>query len=322
MHQKFYPHRIITLFIASLILTVTVHAQVPEKSDKPAVSEELIKKLSALLPDAQEMNAALDGKAEFYGENLYELINGAAGIYHDYDFVALGHAIYKRGSDEITVDIYDMGNRLNAYGIFSAESSTDYNFIDIGATGYLEPDTLNFMQGRYYIKLSTFGEEGKTEPLLKDFSAKVAETIKKGKKIPGVFRRFPKKNLVPHSYQYSNKTALGYEFLAPALIAEYAFGEDKEQKTTLVLAYCKTPEEVKERMTQLRERIAKTGTVEDLVDCGPQAFHAQDKYRGEIIGFHHQGQDMSEYAVFIVKPPKDAAPFIQQIKESLGEPKK
>jgi uncharacterized protein DUF6599 len=322
MHHKFYPHRIINLLLVSLFLTISAYAQVSEKSDKPAVSQDLIKKLSALLPDAQEMKATLDGKEEFYGENLYELINGAAGIYHDYDFVALGHAIYKRGSDEITVDIYDMGNRLNAYGIFSAESSTDYNFIDIGATGYLEPDTLNFMQGRYYIKLSTYGEEGKTEPLLKDFSAQVSKTIKKGKKIPGVFKRFPKKNLVPHSYQFSNKAALGYKFLAPALIAEYALSEDKDAKTTLVLAYCKTPEEVKDRMTQLRERIAKTGTVEDLADCGPQAFHAQDKYRGEIIGFYHQGRNKSQYAVFIIKPPKDSVPFIQQIKKSLGEPKK
>jgi len=36
----------------------------------------------------------------------------------------------------VTVDIYDMGNAQNAFGIYASERSPDNSFITLGAEGY------------------------------------------------------------------------------------------------------------------------------------------------------------------------------------------
>ncbi|MBU0985670.1 MAG: hypothetical protein KKH68_00325, partial [Proteobacteria bacterium] len=53
--------------------------------------------------------------------NLYEYINGAAEFFIAYGFTELAGANYAPVSgdkDTVTVDIYDMGNKLNAFGVF------------------------------------------------------------------------------------------------------------------------------------------------------------------------------------------------------------
>ncbi|MCK4890483.1 MAG: hypothetical protein KAS97_11180, partial [Candidatus Aminicenantes bacterium] len=53
-------------------------------------------------------------------ENLFEYINGNAELFISYGFRDLITFTYKKDeSTEITVDIFDMGNPANAYGVFS-----------------------------------------------------------------------------------------------------------------------------------------------------------------------------------------------------------
>ena len=54
-----------------------------------------------------------------------------------------------------------MGNPLNAFGVYAAERSPEYKYIPVGAEGYISEGVLNFVQDRFYVKLSGFGENGK-----------------------------------------------------------------------------------------------------------------------------------------------------------------
>ncbi len=287
----------------------------PGGDSKPVVAQEVKDRLAALLPDAGKMGAERDGEIEYYGQNLYELINGAAGIFHDYDFAALGHAIYKKGDSDITVDIYFMGEPLNAFGVFSAESSPDYHFIEIGALSYMEEGILNFLQGPYYVKLSAYGnEEEQVKTMMKDFAADVSARIGEEKSLPEILSILPSKDMIPRSQGFSKKAPLGYQFLAPALSAEYAFGDDR---TTLVLSMATDEKDALSRLSQMREQVAKSGSVSDLDGYGPQAFRGKDKYRGEIIGFADTDRNEKHYAVFVVKPPEDAEKFLKEIRLAL-----
>lgn len=289
-------------------------------TEKVEIPQTVKDQLSALLPNAKAMNLTLDGEVEFYGQNLYELIDGAASIFHDYDFVALCHAYYKQGDMDITVDNYYMGEPLNAFGVFSVESSPDYNYIDLGASGYLEEGILNFVQGPYYVKLTSYGSDAeKVKALLKNAAADISAKMKDGKMLPEIFDLLPQKELAAHTQGYSKKAPLGLQFLAPAITADYKLGETN---TTLVLSLAKDETDAQERIQKMREQVTKNGSLAELEGRGVGAFRGKDKYRGEIVGFALNGAEQKSYAVFVVKPPENADEFIKVVQETLNPPTK
>src|SRR5512139_1591285 len=119
-------------------------------------------RLAAWLPDAAAIGAKAVGEPVFYGENLFEYIDGGAEVYHHYQFAGLVHQKYRVGEVELTVDIYDMGGAVNAFGIYSVERAPGYNYVPIGAEGYLNDLVLNFLQGPCYVKLLAAGKSART----------------------------------------------------------------------------------------------------------------------------------------------------------------
>ena len=65
-----------------------------------------------------------DGEVRVWtSENLWEYIDGAAELFIDYEVVTCRVADLSAGGVTVTVDLYDMGTPLNAFGIFDLESS-------------------------------------------------------------------------------------------------------------------------------------------------------------------------------------------------------
>ena len=66
-----------------------------------------------------------EGETEVYiGDDLFIYINGGAEIYHEYGFVQVAVQRYRRGDDNVSVEIYTMEG--DAFGIYSfARSSRD-----------------------------------------------------------------------------------------------------------------------------------------------------------------------------------------------------
>jgi len=131
--------------IACLFLAAALWAQ------QAPIPAEVKTRLGALLPKG-------GNAVRFYSSDLYRYMDGGADIYLKYGLVALAHREYKRAGVDMTVDVFDMGGPLQAFGIYSAERSPEYRFIDIGTEGYSSESTLNFLQGRYYVRLSAFGD--------------------------------------------------------------------------------------------------------------------------------------------------------------------
>ncbi|NPU98770.1 MAG: hypothetical protein HPY51_16365 [Candidatus Omnitrophica bacterium] len=275
------------------------------------VSPEIRNQLATLLPDPESLGARRDGDARFYGMDLYEYINGGAGAFHNYDFVALGHQDYKKEDTDITVDVYYMGNPLNAFGIYAAERSPDYEFIPVGAEGYQAESLIHFVQGPYYVKLSGFSEnQGGVQNVLRAFAGEVSRRIGDDKSLPEILRIFPSMGLIPRSHSFEKRAPLGYEFLAPALLAKYAF---REEPSTLVLSMAASGEEARERIQKMRERVAKSGEVADYPELAAGAFRGTDRYQGGIIGFA-----VDTYAVFAVKPPEHPEAWVKSVMKALA----
>ena len=61
--------------------------------------------------------------ATYPAEKLWEVIDGAAEQYLSYDVQGLSTCDLGQGDLLVTVSIYDMGSRLNAFGIYGSERS-------------------------------------------------------------------------------------------------------------------------------------------------------------------------------------------------------
>jgi hypothetical protein len=257
--------------IACLFLAVALWAQ------QAPIPAEVKTRLAALLPKGGDA-------ARFYSSDLYRYMDGGADIYLKYGLVAMAHGEYKRAGVDMTVDVFDMGSPLQAFGIYSAERSPEYHFIDIGAEGYSSESTLNFLQGRYYVRLSAFGDGAATA--LDNFAHAISRSIGGNRPLPGLLDMLPRENRVARSEKYVVQAPAGHDFLAPALTASYRFDG---QATTLVISLAADAGEAERRVEKLRQYYSQSG--------GDAIFFA----RGRL-------------AVLCLHAPVDAAAFLDKVK--------
>jgi hypothetical protein len=178
--------------------------------------------LASLVPRVEAWSPS-EAPRSYFPESLFEYINGAAESYLSYDFRELLVAdLEKKGTGAtLTIEIYDMGSPVNAFGIFGTERYPENKPVAFGLLGYLEGESLNFLSGRFYVKLLGFGLGGDTADVLNAFGAGIAGAVKDKGALPALVRVFPKPGLVAQSEKYIKKNFMGYEFLRDGYVATY-----------------------------------------------------------------------------------------------------
>lgn len=182
--------------------------------------------LRFLLPEIESWKFS-EMPQNYLPETLYEYIDGAAEIYIGYDFKELIVGQYKKADSKasVSIEIYDMRNENNSFGIYSAERFPENKFIPVGQQGYLEEGTLNFIVRNYYIKLLCFDCEDKSENYLKFFSQEIIKKIVEKGQLPPLLQVFPKEGLIPNSEKFILHNFMGYGFLNNGYLANYKRGE-------------------------------------------------------------------------------------------------
>ena len=119
----------------------------------------------SLLPDKHELQnwKPIDEPVRFVGDDLFELINGGAEIYHEYGFKEIISGEYESDSGKsINLEISKMDSPTSAYGIYSFKTSSDGKKFNIGNDALFEDYYLNFWKGEYLITLVGFDTEKET----------------------------------------------------------------------------------------------------------------------------------------------------------------
>jgi len=180
----------------------------------------------ALLVPRLDMWSPSEAGRSYFPDNLFEYIDGAAESYLSYDFRELLVVEFLRKGTEttLTLEIYDMGGPVNAFGIFGAERYPENKAVALGDLGYIDGEALNFLAGRFYVKMLAFGLGEDAEALLLDVGAKVAGAVKATAGLPALVLTFPKEGLVARSEKYVKKNFMGYEFLSDGYVAAYEAG--------------------------------------------------------------------------------------------------
>jgi hypothetical protein len=192
--------------------------------------------LVALVPRVDAWTRT-EAPRSYFPESLFEYIDGAAESYLSYDFRELLVVdLQKKGTEAtLTLEIYDMGSPVNAFGIFGAERYPENKAVSIGELGYLEGEAMNFMAGRFYVKMLGFGLGEETGSVLAGIGAKVAGAVKEKGALPALVLAFPKKGLVVQSEKYIKKNFMGYEFLRDGYVAAY-MAEGREMEAFFIEA--------------------------------------------------------------------------------------
>ncbi|HKI12595.1 MAG TPA: DUF6599 family protein [Candidatus Acidoferrum sp.] len=253
-------------------------------------------------------NPAAQGAPSFYGpEILYQYMDGGADVYLLYDFQVLLHQDLKSGQAELTVDIFDMGNSEDAFGMYAAERAPGYSFLDIGVEAYRNEGILNFLQDRYYIKLAGFGPG--SDDLLEKLARVLSERIGGARSLPALLEKLPQEHRVKHSEQFTRKDPLGHRFLSPAYLVSYKQGE---WESKLLISVAKDPAEAKARLESLTKYFRESGKCEAAPDLGDGAIQASNTFEGRVIATA-QGR----YLIVVINPASDAAALLKKTAQDL-----
>ena len=296
----------VCLLLAFSLVAVGAPACAAERSaEQDAIREEMLKLVAEPLP----AGAVAKHTASFYGpDNLYEYMDGAADIFVLYGIRQMLHIDMRAQAADLSVDVFDMGSADTAFGMYAAERSPDFHFIAIGAEGYQYEGMLNFLQGRYYVKLLGFGDGADAN--LETVARAISERIGMSSTLPALLAKLPMENRKPHSEQYIPADPLGHPFLGPAYAAAYLAGE---RESKLFVTVARDAADAQHRLRQLELHFTKTGKCESAPEFGEGAIRGSNSFEGTVLA-----ETKGRYVILLVNPAKGTEQLLKAAAAGLG----
>jgi hypothetical protein len=282
------------ILLSVLILTLTSTGVFSRSSD----IESLLSK------DIPEGWILIDGPHQYTKKTLFEHIDGQAELFFKFGFQQSVFTIYqnkKNPENQIEMDIYDLGNVVQSFGIFSRFRNEDRP-MGIGLDSYLDDHSALFYKGRYFV---LFYSTESNPSILKEWAEKIALKILDPSLPPKEIEFFPKNGLKPGSIQYFSEGLLGYQFLKRGFQGTYiekadedeakvkdkiniedknkAKSEEKEIK--LFLSIFKDSQEALGALKAYRDELSKRSKVLVSISSqfGSNILKGEDPYQGQVI---------------------------------------
>lgn len=132
--------------------------------------------------------------ASYDRRTLYDYIDGAAEVYLAYGFErVLSCRYHKAGQPPIVVDIFQMRDSKEAFGVFSFERVDEE--AGIGQGSEAGPSLIRFWKGRYFVAVSSPSSPPAPLHVLKQVASSVADAIEEVGEPPDLVSVLPPKNL-------------------------------------------------------------------------------------------------------------------------------
>ena len=229
--------------------------------------------LKNLIPSRGELDEfrMVEKPVYYFQDNLWDYINGASPGYIASGFQEMVTFIvqHRQYQIEIVADIYDMGDTLNAFGIYSVERSP------VGSD-----NALYFWQDRYYVKLMAYDISDKTAESLSLLAQIMTQKIPRIGGRPFLFSFFPESGRLPGSERYIKGDVLGQDYLSNGYTLEYSQENNHYQ---ILLIHGKNRIETKQNFNKYLSFQKSTGQItEKNLKSGDQTFLGVDSFYGTI----------------------------------------
>lgn len=169
--------------------------------------------------------------AAFYDrETIFDYINGAGEVYRSYAFDQVVVVVYTSAQGpEITVELFDMGNPADAYGVFSYARENEET--GIGGGYEQKGRVLCFWQDRYYTCVAAEERSDDSDRALLQFARAISERLPPESDPPDLVSMLPREGLVPFSERFFHlHQSLNYHYY---LARENIFGLSDETDAVL-----------------------------------------------------------------------------------------
>ena len=155
-------------------------------------------------------------------DNLWEYINGAAELFVSYGVQSCRTADLTSGDLTVTIDLYDMGTPLNAFGVYEREASGESVQIP-GATAAVvsPPYQALLLKGSTYAKVNVFEGELTMNGGMELLEA-LAGSLPGQSSMPPELELLPSNGKVAGTESYQAEAFLGLTELTDCVFAEYA----------------------------------------------------------------------------------------------------
>jgi hypothetical protein len=236
---------------------------------------------------------------QYTADNLFEYKDGAAEGYLIYGFAHMQGIDCKSGGDALTIDVSEMGDADQAYGMFAANRDPNLPIAKIGMGGQVQPQSASFAKGKYYVEMVVVAADSNSDhsAVLKALAARIQEHLEGRETPPPALAWFPQEDLV--SARMVPESVLGLRQLKRGYIASYKQGQ-------AFIVQEDSPESAAEVMKKLRARFEGASPAQ----IGDEAFQAATQYLGGICIFR-KGRILAGYTN--LPEPKEAATRATQL---------
>ena len=199
------------------------------------------------MPATWEVGQAGDRKMQtFPGERMYELIDGRAESFLQYNCDGMAYSFFKpKGDDsgEVQLYVYEFPTSLKAFGKYGSEKTPESVAVDVGSEGFTSAGSVSFHKGKYFVQLVSTSEDAKFADFSMLMAKAVADRIDRpagatGSSAasagetgaspnaeeandPAALFKFLPDAPKPGLPQYVAQDAFGYSFLSDVFLADY-----------------------------------------------------------------------------------------------------
>ena len=242
--------------------------------------------LAELLPAASSMDGwrIADGPTEYDSEGLFEYLNGGAPLYLDFGFQGMVHARYQLGDDSlssVTLDVFDMGSDLGAFGLYRSGRPPGAEVRDWGAEGYRSGTVAATWKGGVSIQVQADDDQPELIEVMESLVAQVTKSVAGGTSLPQIIGLLPSDGLVPWSERLVAKDLMSHAFLPGGVLAAYQVADNEG---TLFFSELAGEPAVTKAMTGLRAHHEQWGEIgEDIDSIGDGGFRFADPGLGSGV---------------------------------------
>ena len=182
--------------------------------------------LAELLPEMSSMEGwqIADGPTTYDSETLFEYLNGGAPLYLDFGFEEMVHVRYQLGDDplaSVTLDVYDMGSDLGAFGLYRSGRPQEAETRDWGAEGYRSGVVAAAWKGGVSIQAQADEDRPELIGAMESLVEQVSNSVAGGTSLPRIIDLLPGDGLVPLSERIVARDLMSHEFLPGGVLATY-----------------------------------------------------------------------------------------------------
>ncbi len=163
----------------------------------------------------------------FAGDSLFKYINGAAEMYHKYDFVGVTVAKYVRDDNTITADLYFFEGPDQAFGMYTTLRPDEPDTASLGVESFSFGFNLVFVKGSHLVNVYTYDDFEGAIPAVRSVATVLERWLPGTSEKPRMFGLFPERGRVAFTEKIFAEGFLGRGFLTEVHTVEYAVGDER-----------------------------------------------------------------------------------------------